>query len=189
MDITTELNVNCEVFQFYPIMKYLPKKEAFPLKNILHFIQPYISYKIDPAIAEGISSIIFNSQQYNPQGQSQVNPGPYNPNSNIYPQNNQNQSQYPQDPNKYPSNITPYQSNTFNINAQGHNNNYNSRVNDPNINPNHQPFSNNPYNNNNYNNGGDINSNNQNYSQYHPNIAPNAYQPNVPKHPHHVSLP
>jgi hypothetical protein len=65
-------------------MKYLPKKDDIPLHELLPYIQPYISHKIDPAIAQGIFSIM-QSQQFNPQGQSQVNPGPYNPQSNVYP--------------------------------------------------------------------------------------------------------
>ena len=70
-------------------MKYLPKKGGFPLRDIFPYIQPYISHKIDPSIIEGIASFIYNSQQFNPQGQSQINPGPVNPQSNIYPNNPQ----------------------------------------------------------------------------------------------------
>lgn len=168
VDITIEINVTCDVFQFYPIMKYLPKKEGFPLQDIIPYIQPYIKYKIDPSIAEGIASFFYNSQ-YNPQGQSQVNPGPV-PHSNVYP----NASQMQNNPHSNPSHLNPYQSNTFNINQQNINNNpYDSRMNNPRGNPHQQPYNSNPYaNNNNYGGNSNVNPNQPYNSYYNPNVKP-----------------
>ena len=45
-DITTELNPHCEVFQFYPIIKHLPKGYTMPLQDLLPYIQPYVTCNI-----------------------------------------------------------------------------------------------------------------------------------------------
>jgi hypothetical protein len=47
VDITSELNVHCEIFQFFPILKYLPSKGGFPIHELLPYMSPYVTYPID----------------------------------------------------------------------------------------------------------------------------------------------
>lgn len=52
-----ELNVKCEVFQLYPILKFLPKGNIFPLQEVLFYIQPYVSCNIDQPTLDKIMVI------------------------------------------------------------------------------------------------------------------------------------
>jgi hypothetical protein len=89
VDITTQLDVHCEVFQLYPILKYLPKKGPIPLSELLPYIQPYVSCDIDQPTLDNILDInrneIIKGESNNPQGQSYIPPGQINqPQSKFY---------------------------------------------------------------------------------------------------------
>lgn len=54
VDITKDLDVNCEVFVLYPILKYLKKNDILPLPEILFYIQPYVSCNITKPTLDAI---------------------------------------------------------------------------------------------------------------------------------------
>ena len=164
-------------------MKYLPKKDEMPLRDIIPYIQPYISYKIDPTVIEGIISILGTGSHVYPQGgNSQINPGPVNP---------QYQTQYNPNPKRninepQPPNVNPYDSNIngpYGNNSNPYQSNYN--VPNPNLNNPNGPY--NPYGgNNNYGNTSNINPNQPfppyNSQQFNPNNQ-NQFNPNHPNNP------
>jgi hypothetical protein len=122
VDITAELNINCQVFQMFPVLKYLQKGDILPLHEILFYIQPYVSCNIDQTTLDNV--FVYNKGEIQKQVDERqpkkhinhpsalrvplILPSvPEQPKSNIYtpyvpPQNN-NLSQ----------NTNPYQDNPY----------------------------------------------------------------------------
>lgn len=57
VDITREMDINCEVFAIYPILKYLRREEVLPLQEILFYLQPYVSCNIDKPTLDAIFAL------------------------------------------------------------------------------------------------------------------------------------
>lgn len=57
VDITKEMDITCEVFAIYPILKYLRKNEVLPLPEILFYLQPYVSCNIDKPTLDSIFAL------------------------------------------------------------------------------------------------------------------------------------
>lgn len=48
------MDVNCEVFTLFPILKYLKKNDILPLPEILFYLQPYVSCNISKPTLDAI---------------------------------------------------------------------------------------------------------------------------------------
>ncbi len=57
VDITKEMDVNCEVFKLYPILKYLKKNDVLPLAEVLFYLQPYVSCNISKPMLDAIFEV------------------------------------------------------------------------------------------------------------------------------------
>lgn len=96
IDITTELLVKCEVFEIYPILKYLQKGNALPLPEVLFYVQPYVSFNISQPTLDAV--FVINKEQirqkleennpkrmtFNPPSQSKTDFNRNYPNSAIF---------------------------------------------------------------------------------------------------------
>lgn len=57
VDITREMDITCEVFAIYPILKYLRRNEVLPLPEILFYLQPYVSCNINKPTLDSIFAL------------------------------------------------------------------------------------------------------------------------------------
>lgn len=105
--MTAELHVKCEVFQLFPILKYLPTKGKFPLQEIIPYIQPYVSCNIDQPTFNKVIEIskgdIKNVEENKPKVESYINPAPFpKPGPQEYPRSNVYSPYPPSEPKKPP---------------------------------------------------------------------------------------
>jgi hypothetical protein len=99
VDITREMDINCEVFNIYPILKYLKKNDILPLHEILFYLQPYVSCNITKPTLDAVFEINRTAIQRQKEGNDQniskfeikskiSNPSQVYQKSNIYPSSN-----------------------------------------------------------------------------------------------------